>query len=175
MLHAAFSSDLSAWQADLLIWEEYVLSESVLVAILTSGAPLAVKQHLHQQAESVGNKYVVARRIVKSYRRATQVWNPNDPVPMEVGADKVRGKGKKGKDTAKGKGKSKSGGRGKDKRQTRKCKGETSGDDSTCDSCGRRGHICNRLRVTEVQTIRSISPVHSDSSIRGVIDSSCES
>ena len=84
---------------------------------------------------------------------------------MKVDAVKTRVQGKKGKDTAKGKGKSKdkdkSGGKGKDKRQTPKSKGETSGDDRTCYSCGRRGQIakdCKMYGVTEVQTFPQHPP-----------------
>ena len=87
--------------------------------------------------------------------RGKSVWNPNDPVPMEVAAVKARGEGKKEKDTSKGKGKGKSGGKSEDKGQAPKDNGETSRDDRTCYSCGRRGHMfkdCNTYGVTEVQT-----------------------
>ena len=65
-----------------------------------------MKKHLHLQADAVGNTYVAARRIIESNLQATKMRNPNDPAPMEVDAVKARGKGKKGKDTAKSKGKS---------------------------------------------------------------------
>ena len=46
---------------------------SVFVTILASGAPPE-------------NKNEVARRCVESYVQATKVWNPSDPVAMEVDA-----------------------------------------------------------------------------------------
>ena len=119
--------------------------QSVLLTILT------------RQRRLETNKHVVAKRTVESYLQATNVWNPNDPVPMEVDAVKTRGNGKKGKDTAKGKGKGKSCGKGKDKGQTPKCKGGTSGHDRTLYSCARRGHsskYCETYGVSEVQLSR---------------------
>ena len=51
-----------------------------------------MKLHLHLQAEAVGNKGVVAKRITERNLQATQVWNPSDPVPMDADAVKARGK-----------------------------------------------------------------------------------
>ena len=122
--------------------------------------------------------------------------------PVEVDAVKNRGKGGKGKDSSKGKGKGKgkSDGRSKDKGETPKSKSETSEDDRTCHSSGRRDDNAKDYTtygVTEVQTYpqRLVSAVdrlmhlrcqpkkqaysaltlHSASSVRGVNDATCES